>query len=55
MNRVHCPNNLLEPYNHKFIIPVEWDNIFEAGFSHSIPTKQAVTKLRCECGEETDR
>ncbi len=45
---------------HKFVIPVESTNtvtawILHAGIKTAAVTSTSVTKLRCECGEETDR
>lgn len=58
--------DLLGPVNqehqHQFVIPVEWKYAFsEAGVEKrrrsvfETPTRGYVTKLRCACGEETDR
>ena len=36
--------------NHQFTIPVEWKEQNIAGGK-----KVSITKLRCQCGEETER
>ena len=57
--REHCPINLVGPFNHKFVIPVEWDwsdNHAYTGYGPgSGMTSKWVTKLRCECGDEIRR
>jgi hypothetical protein len=45
---------------HRFVIPVESTNTVTSWYYHSgiaaaAVTFASVTKLRCECGEETDR
>ncbi len=42
----------LEPprHFHQFIIPVEWQSAVLDRITH-----KRVSKLRCECGEETER
>jgi len=45
---------------HRFVIPVESTNTvtkwyYHNGIAAASVTFASVTKLRCECGEETDR
>lgn len=50
--------NHLPQHEHKFVIPVEWYvyAVSNPLGKHPHPEKrQTVTKLRCACGEETDR
>ena len=52
-------------HEHKFTIPVEWTYMTPIydGSGHDVPAREpewhevdvSVTKLRCECGEETNR
>lgn len=45
-----------ELHQHKFVIPVEWEN-YPAGGQGKRQWRDTsvVTRLRCECGEETER
>lgn len=47
----------MSPHKHEFVIPVEWKYFSDrdARVRRDQAYKRVVSKLRCACGEETDR